>query len=61
MPQTEMIWVNAVLLAALLAVLYFFPSAGQEGPGREKEQAQREVKAGDQVSIRARFTVLSPQ
>ena len=24
MPQTEMIWVNAVLLAALLAVLYFF-------------------------------------
>ena len=53
MPQTEMIWVNAVLLAALLAVLYFFVLRPDKRARREKEQAQREVKAGDQVSIRA--------
>ena len=41
MPQTEMIWVNAVLLAALLAVLYFFFLRPDKRARREKEQATR--------------------
>lgn len=53
MPHAETIWLNAGLLAALLAVLYFFFLRPDKKAKQEKEKVQQEVKVGDQVSIRA--------
>lgn len=53
MPPVDMIWVNAILLVALLAVLYFFFLRPDRKAKQDKAQVQNQLKVGDRVSTRA--------
>lgn len=52
MPQTQTVWINGILLVALILVLYFFFLRPDRKERQQKKQVQQTLKAGDRVYTR---------
>lgn len=52
MQQSQTIWINGVLLVALILVLYFFFLRPDRKERQQKKQVQQTLKAGERVYTR---------